>query len=45
MEVVVRSTPDAVARRAAQAVLDRLPSGGGRAPVIGRGTGSSPLGL
>ncbi|MFL6151939.1 MAG: glucosamine-6-phosphate deaminase [Ornithinibacter sp.] len=46
MEVVVSGSPDETARRAAQAVLERLPSRAeGRAPVIGLATGSSPLGL
>jgi len=44
MEVVVCATPDETARRAARAVLERLPPVG-RAPVIGLATGSSPLGL
>ena len=45
MEVVVCASPDETARRAAAAVLERLPSGGDRSPVIGLATGSSPLGL
>ena len=45
MEVVVCASPDETARRAAVAVLERLPSGAGRAPVVGLATGSSPLGL
>ena len=45
MEVVVCSSPEETARRAAVAVLERVPSGGERAPVIGLATGSSPLGL
>jgi len=43
MEVLVRPTPDAVARTAAHAVLHGLPAG--RAAVLGLATGSSPLGL
>ncbi len=45
MEVVIRPTADEVARRAAQAVLERLPAGRDREPVLGLATGSSPLGL
>jgi glucosamine-6-phosphate deaminase len=45
MEVVIRPTADEVARRAAQAVLERLPVGPDREPVLGLATGSSPLGL
>ncbi len=45
MEVVVSRTPEETARRAATAVLDGLPSGAGRQPVLGLATGSSPLGL
>ena len=45
MEVVVSATPDDTARRAARAVLERLPAPGGRDPVLGLATGSSPLGL
>jgi glucosamine-6-phosphate deaminase len=45
MEVVVTPTPHDAARRAAQAVLERLPAAAGRDPVLGLATGSSPLGL
>lgn len=45
MEVVVTATAEDAARAAAAAVLERLPRGGTRAPVLGLATGSSPLGL
>ncbi len=45
MEVVVSATPEAAARRAAAAVLERLPRGAGREAVLGLATGSSPIGL
>ena len=45
MEVVVSRTPEDTARTAADAVLAGLPHDGGRPPVLGLATGSSPLGL
>lgn len=45
MQVVVTATAEDAARAAARAVLERLPRGGTRAPVLGLATGSSPLGL
>jgi glucosamine-6-phosphate deaminase len=45
MEVVVSRTVEDTARAAANAVLAGLPHDGGRPPVLGLATGSSPLGL
>jgi glucosamine-6-phosphate deaminase len=45
MEVLICSTPEEVARRAADAVLGALPADPAREPVLGLATGSSPLGL
>ncbi|MBR7743240.1 glucosamine-6-phosphate deaminase [Phycicoccus sp. BSK3Z-2] len=45
MEVLVSSTPEQTAARAAGAVLAALRRVAGRDPVLGLATGSSPLGL
>jgi glucosamine-6-phosphate deaminase len=45
MEVVVSRTAEDTARTAADAVLAGLAHDGGRPPVLGLATGSSPLGL
>jgi glucosamine-6-phosphate deaminase len=45
MEVLVSPTPEEAAARAAHAVLEALPLGTEREPVLGLATGSSPLGL
>jgi glucosamine-6-phosphate deaminase len=45
MEVLICSTPEEVARRAADAVLGALPDDPAREPVLGLATGSSPVGL
>lgn len=43
MEIIVAPTPESAAAAATQAVLAGLP--GGKAPVLGLATGSSPLGI
>lgn len=45
MEVLVSTTPEETAARAAAAVLEGLARATGRDPVLGLATGSSPLGL